>query len=343
MSGITEKIIKVAKFADPKHGTYSAVQFTQGTVKASGPEGGASAATGLDLEAVVSAVSLTNACRALPEAELSVVDKSGTKRLRLAQGNSKAHLECLSPNMAVQMPLPPKAAKWAAVEGLERLDKAAWCTSQDAARPHLHGVHLSGLGMSATNGAAAVRVSLGGEVTEAFGDGACYPVSMLRDLAAVVPVATTQRQAFFAPDPTGGEYRAVKAYDVRFPPLDHLFESVQRLPAMRIQKQELIGILKSAKLSDERVVLEVVGSGLRVKVHTVGGGLSLFDYEAFVEFDGQVPEGIAGFSIGLLLPAIQSAPSPELTVYFNPKAKGSFDPLGIVSEGYQALVMPTRL
>lgn len=171
------------------------------------------------------------------------------------------------------------------------------------------------------------------------------PVHMLRGLPSPVQMAAVDRQVFFASDPKSGDYRVVSLYDATFPPLDAIFKRAFELPALSVQRKEMLEILKSAKLADINVVLEVQGSGLRVKVDHVGNqsSLSLFDFESFVEFTGKVPEGILGFAVGLLHPAVQHAASNELTVYLKPSPRGAFDPLGISDSNYQVVVMPIRL
>lgn len=346
MSDIVDKIAKVAKFADPKHPSYGSVQFTAGSVRATGPEGGASTPTGLDIEAVVASQSLLKACKALPDAELSMgATKTGEPRLRLQQGTSRAHLELLPPKQVATVARPPASAQWVTIEGLDQLDRVAWCTSADSTRPQLHGVHLTSGWLEATDGSAAVRLAVAGDINAVLPDGGCLPVHMLKGLPSPVQMTAVDRQVFFTADPKSEDYRVVSLYDAAFPPLDAIFQRSFELPALSVQRKEMLEILKSARLADINVVLEVQGSGLRVKVDHVGNNqsLSLFDFESFVEFTGEVPEGISGFAVGLLQPAVQYAKSNELTVHLKPNPQGTFDPLGISDSNYQAVVMPIRL
>jgi DNA polymerase III sliding clamp (beta) subunit (PCNA family) len=351
MVEIISKILSVAKYADTKSDLnvgLKSVQFRKGSVCACGHEGGASAIIDADVQALVDASALIKLCKAMPNAEISVVEpnkrsKSTRPRLQFRQGRSKATIETLPKSAAVKMPKPASKAAWSEVHGLNEIDRVAWAVGTDDSRRHMKGVHFGSGGMEASDGHACVVLSTPGDLSAEFGeDGILAPLSMFKGFPQVVSMTKDGNQLFIAEDPTVAEYRAVRLIDARFPPLGPIMEAVWKLPRMEIVRKDLEEMISQAKVADTTLVLSAEGQRLRVLVDQEVR-MSLFDFEGSVPFEGEIPQGIIGLNAELLLPAVKSARSDKIVIHINPVKGGSLEPMGIVDGSYSAVMMPMRI
>lgn len=354
MTETIDRITEIAKFADLKgdlNTGFQTVQFRKHEVRACNYDGGASATIDLDIQAVVNANRLLKVCKALPNAEISLVEgrKGSCPRMLLQQGDSKAHLDTLDKKQVVSMGRPTKKAAWHEVHGLNQLDRVAWSASKDTQRRHLTGVHLGKFGAACTNGQSAATLSTPGDLTKELGkDGIIVPVDMLKGLPEVNQISLDGNRLYIAEDPTAGDYRVINLIDSRFPPLEHVMTPVWGMGQMEIQRLPLEAMLKRAKLSDPNLILSVEKKRFRVVVdgertRATGHSMSLFDFEDSVPFKGSVPSGFIGFSNNLVLPAVQACESDNITIFISPHKDGSVDPMGIVDGAYKVVIMPLRI
>lgn len=353
MSDTIDRIMEVTKFADLKgdlNTGYQTVQFRKNEVRACNYDGGAAAVLDLDITAVVSAQRLLKVCKALPNAEVSLVDgeaKGSRQRLLLQQGDAKARLEVLDPKAGVSMGRPTKKAAWHEVHGLNEVDRVAWSACKDTQRRHLTGIHLGKFGMAATNGQSAATLSTPGDLTKELGTaGILVPVDMLKGLPEVNQISLDGNRLYIAEDPSAGGYRVVNLIEAQFPPLEQVLSPVWSMDQMEIPRQPLEDMLKRAKLADPNLILSVEKKRLQVVVDSkrpAAGTMSLFDFEDSVPFKGKVKSGYIGFANNLVLPAVQACESDNISIFIRPDPGGSIEPMGIVDGAYKVVIMPLRV
>jgi DNA polymerase III sliding clamp (beta) subunit (PCNA family) len=234
----------------------------------------------------------------------------------------------------------PTKAKWNRVEGLGRGADLAWCTSADAGRQHLSGINLRQGVIEATDGHALGTW----KITSAspIEGNHIVPVGMFEELPDPTYVAIEGGRIYFA-DAEGAPdgFRVAALKGATFPPTEHVIP--KDYPSAEADRDELIALLKSIKLTDCDAVLSVAGG--RLTVNSSDKADALFLFEAAVDLrESTIKSGQEGFAAALLLALLQTCPEKTVKLYMDLNSKDySLNPMMVTSGDYLAVIMPFRM
>jgi len=237
---------------------------------------------------------------------------------------------------------PTKGTKWNRVEGLAKGFELGWCTSADAGRQHLSGINLRQGAVEATDGHA---LGLWKIISEHPIEGArIVPVGMFDGLSDPAWVAIQDGRVYFADDAkaaNGFRVAAIKASV--FPPTESAMTSPTSYPSAEADRDALIALLKSIKLSGCDAVLTVAGN--RLTLNSSDKAEALFLFEAAVELrESEIKAGHVGFASNLLLALLQTCPEKTVRLHMDLGGKeASLSPMMVTSGDYLGLIMPFRM
>ena len=235
---------------------------------------------------------------------------------------------------------PTKGTKWNRVEGLAKGFELGWCTSDDAGRQHLSGINLRQGAVEATDGHA---LGLWKIVSEHPIEGArIVPVGMFDGLSDPAWIAIQDGRVYFADDAKAANgFRVAAIKQTVFPPTEHVIPT--NYPSAEADRDELIALLKSIKLSDCDAVLTVAGN--RLTLNSSAKEEALFLFEAAVELrESEIKAGHVGFAARLLLSSLRTCPEKTVRLHMDLGGKeASLSPMKVTSGDYLGVIMPFRM
>jgi len=340
---ILNTIKQIASFADQtvrKTGAahWSTVHFRKGEVFAQNPYGGACAPIELKLDCGVSAPCLLKALRAIGGEPSFSLSKGS---LTVQHGDTKAILPTSSNKNAPKLHRPNGVA-WKACVDLAQAGRVSWAASVDETRMQLCGVWLGKNGIEATNGFALAR--LGGVDFEEIlkGKGCNVPVSMLRNIAKESWIARDGNRLYIANDEHGKEFRSCNLISEAFPSTSQVIGDLNASPAILINRNQFLDLLKRAKLSTTMFVISLLENHLSLHADEAQTA-TLFRFMDSIPLENTGVELPADLRIGIdlryLLPLVDNCTSDVVSL----RISDPLDPLVVQDGRYVGVVMPYRL